>query len=89
MNKTGLILLVSLAAVGTAYAQDKGGTTVSTDPAKVAAVEKHAQELQARQSKEATSTAAATHSSTQKSKAKKKPATHKSSTPKPATAQKS
>ena len=84
MNRTGLILLVSLAAMGSAYAQDKGGTTVSTDPAKVAAVEKHAQELKARQGKEATSTVAATPSSTQKSKAKKKPASHKSSTAKPA-----
>lgn len=89
MNRTGLILLVSLAAVGSAYAQGTGGTTVSTDPAKVAAVEKHAQELKAQQSKEATSTAAATHSSTQKAKAKKKPATHKSSTTKPATPPKS
>ena len=88
MNRTGLILLVSLAAVGSAYAQNTGGTTVSTDPAKVAAVEKHAQELKAQQSKETTSTAA-THSSTQKTKAKKKPATHKSSTTKPATPSKS
>jgi len=89
MNRTGLILLVSLAAMGSAYAQKTGGTTESTDPAKAAAVEKHAQELKARQSKETTSTAAATHSGTQKSKAKKKPATHKSSTTKPAPAQKS
>jgi hypothetical protein len=88
MNKTGLILLVSLALVGSAYAQKTGGTTESTDPAKAAAVEKHAQELKAQQSKEATSTAA-THSSTQKTKAKKKPATHKSSTTKPATPAKS
>ena len=88
MNKIGLILLMSL-ATGAAYAQSAGGgVTMSTDPAKAAAVEKHAQELQARQSKEATSKPAATHASTNKTKAKT-PTTHKSSTTKPATAPKS
>jgi hypothetical protein len=87
MNRISLILLMSL-ATGGAYAQGNNGTTVSTDPAKAAAVEKHAQELQARQSKEATSKPTASHASTHKTKAKK-PATHKSSTARPATAPKS
>ena len=87
MNKLSLILLMSL-ATGGAYAQGTGGgITTSTDPAKAAAVEKHAQELQASQSKEATSKPAATHTSSKKAKT---PATHttthKSSTAKPAKA---
>jgi hypothetical protein len=61
---------------------------MSTDPAKAAAVEKHAQELQAHQSKEATSKHAATHTSTHQAKGKTS-ATHKSSTTKPAAAPKS
>ena len=87
MKKPSLILLMSLATVG-AYAQIGGGITMSTDPAKAAAVEKHAEELRARQSKEATSKPAATHSSTKKTKAKTS-GTHKSSTTKPAKAPKS
>ncbi|MFL6665307.1 MAG: hypothetical protein ACJ8G7_24325 [Rhizobacter sp.] len=85
MNKLGLILLMSMATG--AYAQNTGGVTMSTDPAKAAAVEKHAQELQARQSKEAPSKPAATHPSTNKTKAKT-PTTHKSSTTKAASAPK-
>jgi|GEM_PF-3014837 len=97
MSRLGLILLMSLATAG-AYAQNTGGTTMSTDPAKVAAVEKHAQELKARQSKETTSKPAATHTKTPKAKTKantkakaktKTPATNKSSTAKPAAAPKS
>jgi stringent starvation protein B len=83
MRKISLILLMSL-ATGAAYAQNAGdGVTMSTDPAKADAVEKHAQELQARQTKEATSKPAATHPSTKKTKSKT-PTTHKS----PATAPK-
>lgn len=44
MNRVGLILLTSL-AMGGAYAQGTSGATVSSDPAKAAAVEKHAAEL--------------------------------------------
>jgi hypothetical protein len=79
------MLLLSL-AMGGAYAQGTGGTTVSTDPAKAAAVEKHAEELKARQAKEATPKTATTHKTThkQKSTKAKTPATHKSSTGKPA-----
>jgi hypothetical protein len=77
------ILLTSL-AMGGAYAQGTdGAVTMSTDPAKAAAVENHAQELKARQSKETASKPAATHKSTPKAKAKA-PATHKSSAAKPA-----
>jgi len=75
MNKLGSILLMSL-AMGSAHAQSiGGGITMSTDPAKAAAVENHAQELKARQSKEATSKPAATHKSTSKAKTKT-PSTH-------------
>ena len=91
MNKLSLILLMSL-ATGGAYAQSTdGGITTSTDPAKAAAVEKHAQELQASQSKEAKSKPAATHSShTSTKKAKGNThQTHKSSSTKPAKAPKS
>jgi len=85
MNKIGLILLMSL-ATGAAYAQSAGGgVTTSTDPAKAAAVEKHAQELQAHQSKEATAKPATAHTSTKKTKT---PTKHKSSTTKPAAAPK-
>ena len=88
MNRISLILLMSL-AMGGAYAQGTGGTTVSTDPAKAAAVERHAEELKARQAKEATSKPA-TQKSTHKQKTKAKtPATQKSPTGKPATAPKS
>lgn len=85
MNRMGLILLASL-ATGAVYAQGAGGTTMSTDPAKAAAVEKHAQDLKAHQSKEATTKPVAMHTSNHKAKQSAK---HKSPTAKPATAQKS
>jgi hypothetical protein len=81
LNKLSLILLMSLATAG-AYAQGtSGGVTTSTDPARAAAVEKHAQELQARQSKEAATKPAAkpAHASTKKTTGKTT-TTHKSST---------
>lgn len=78
MNKISLILLMSLATAG-AYAQGTGGVTMSTDPAKAAEVEKHAQELKARQSEQAASKPAAAHKSTSKAKTP-----GKSSTAKPA-----
>lgn len=91
MKKLSLILLMSLATAG-AYAETAGGgVTMSTDPAKAAAVEKHAQELQARQSNEATAKPAhASSKSTKNTKSTKKttakaPATHKSSTHKSST----
>jgi hypothetical protein len=87
LNKLSLILLMSLATAG-AHAQSTGGVTMSTDPARAAAVEKHAQELRTRQSKEAKSKPAATNTSTKKTKGKTTGA-HKSSTTKPAKAPKS
>ena len=89
MHKIGLILLISSLVTVGAYAQGTdGGVTTSTDPARAAAVESHAQELKTRQSKEPASKPAATHKSTAKGKAKTHP-THKSSTAKPAKAPKS
>jgi len=79
MNKISLILLASLVTAA-AYAQGTGGgVTMSTDPAKAAEVEKHAQELKARQSEQAASKPAAAHKSTSKAKTP-----GKSSTAKPA-----
>ncbi len=79
MNKLSLILLTSLATTG-AYAQGTGGgITTSTDPARAAAVEKHAQDLQAQQSKDAGAkpAKATPHASTQKTTGKTS-STHKS-----------
>jgi hypothetical protein len=98
MNKLTFLLLTSL-ATGSAYAQgSSGGITTSTDPAKAAAVEKHAQELKDRQSKEAAAKPAPTHASTKGTKGKTTTThksathpstTHKSSSTKPAKAPKS
>jgi len=71
MKKISLILLMSLGLASAAFAQTgTGGVTMSTDPAKAAAVERHAQELKARpaaevKAKPATKTASA-HASTHK-----------------------
>lgn len=99
MNKLALFLLMSLATAG-AYAQGTSGDiTTSTDPAKAAAVEKHAQELQAHQSKEAnakassskksTAKTSSTHKSSSHASSTHKSTTHKSSTTKATTAPKS
>jgi len=70
MTKFSLIVLMSL-AVGAAYAQaPSGAVTMSTDPSKAAAVERHAQELQAQESKTSSSKAANTHESAHKSAGK-------------------
>jgi hypothetical protein len=78
MNKLGLILLMSLATAG-AYAQGTSGVTTSTDPARAAAVEKHAEELKAQQAKEASAKPATTHASSKKSTGKTS-TSHKSTT---------
>ena len=71
MKKISLILLMSLGMASAAFAQTAtGGVSMSTDPAKAAAVERHAQELKARaapemQVKPATKKASA-HASTHK-----------------------
>ncbi|WJF91256.1 hypothetical protein QS306_06390 [Paraburkholderia bonniea] len=50
MKKVSLAVLVSFSALaGAAYAQTDSGVTMSTDPARAAAVEQRAQELQSRQ----------------------------------------
>jgi len=51
MKKVTMVLLVAALSTGAAFAQaaTDTGVSVSTDPAKAAAVEKHAQELQAAQ----------------------------------------
>ena len=78
MNRIGLVLLVSLATAG-AYAQGTSGeVTMSTDPAKAAAVESHAQELKAHQANETTAKPAATHKSSAKSKSSTHAKTHTS-----------
>ena len=83
MNKLTLILLTSLATAGAHAQGTSGGITTSTDPARAAAVERHAEELKARQSKEAASKPASkpatTHASTKKTKGTA-PTTHKSTT---------
>ncbi|CAB3770617.1 hypothetical protein [Paraburkholderia humisilvae] len=50
MKKVSLAVLVSLSALtGAAYAQQDQGIVMSTDPAKAAEFEQHAQDIQARQ----------------------------------------
>jgi len=72
MKKVPLILLMSLAMASGVYAQTaSGGITMSTDPAKAAAVEKHAQELKARQAQPTQAKPAAKHSSSKSSKSTK------------------
>jgi hypothetical protein len=48
MKQLPLIVLLSLGMASAAFAQTTGGITMSTDPAKAAAVERHAAELKAR-----------------------------------------
>jgi hypothetical protein len=76
MKKTIVFLSAALAVVAGAYAATGGdtGVTMSTDPAKAAAVERHAQELAARPS-----TPEATHSTKAKSGQSTKSAHKKSS----------
>jgi len=77
MHKIIPALLMSL-ALGGAYAQGTdGGVTMSTDPAKAAAIESHAQELKAHQGREA---AAPAHKSTAKASTKKSHGTSKGKT---------
>ena len=69
MSKIPLILLMSLGMASGVYAQSPvGGVTMSTDPAKAAAVERHAQELKARPAQEMHAKSAVKHSSGHKTK---------------------
>jgi hypothetical protein len=85
MNKTGLILLMTLGMAAGAYAQtSSGGITVSTDPAKVAAIEKHAQELKARPAATPAATHTSSHAKTHTGSHKAKPAAKHKPAAKPA-----
>jgi len=54
MKKHLLVLLMSACCAAPVFAQtDSNGVTTSTDPAKAAAVERHAQELRAQQANSA------------------------------------
>jgi|APFre7841882630_1041343.scaffolds.fasta_scaffold07354_6 hypothetical protein len=73
MRRIPLILLMSLAMTSGVYAQGaSGGVTMSTDPAKAAAVERHAQELKAREAQQTPAKPVAKQSSSKKSKPKAK-----------------
>lgn len=77
MRKIPLILLLSLGLTSGAFAQGaSSGVTMSTDPARAAAVERHAQELKARQAQTPQAKPATKAPSTKKAKphAKKQPA---------------
>jgi len=69
MSKFPLLVLMSLGMASGVYAQStSGGVTMSTDPAKAAAVEKHAQELKAHPAQEMQAKPATAHSSTHHAK---------------------
>jgi outer membrane biosynthesis protein TonB len=89
MKKIPLILLMSLGLGATAFAQPTGGVTMSTDPAKAAAVERHAAELKARPAPEVQAKPAAKTSTKHKHKTKahaKQPNTSAKPAPKPVAA---
>lgn len=70
MKKISLILLMSVGLASAAFAQSAtSGITMSTDPAKAAAVEKHAAELKARPATESQVKPAAKTPTTHKTKA--------------------
>jgi len=74
MNKIPLILLMSLGMASAAFAQSAtGGITMSTDPAKAAAVERHAQELKAHPPQETSAKPTPKASSTHNAKPHTKP----------------
>jgi len=69
MTKLPLILLMSLGMASAAIAQTaSGGITMSTDPAKIAAVERHAQELKSRPAPEPQAKPSAKATSSHKAK---------------------
>ena len=83
MNKLFPIVLMCLGVSGAFAQSSKDGVTVTNDPAKVAAVEKHAQELQAKQAQPAPKAKAKQTSTASKSKPKtKKKPTHPTPTTK-------
>jgi hypothetical protein len=72
MKKLVPILLMFLGATGAFAQAAKDGVTVSTDPAKAAAVEQHAQQLKARAAQQQVQTATTDKSSKAASKSKSK-----------------
>jgi hypothetical protein len=89
MKKLFPILLMSLGLASGAFAQTaSGGVTMSTDPAKAAAVEKHAQEIKAHEAQQqqahaASKPAAKSKSASTGTKAKSQPKTKTNSSTKP------
>jgi hypothetical protein len=93
MSKLRLIVLASMFVATGAFAQgSSGGITTSTDPAKIAAIEKHAAELKARPTQDTqvkpaakqshsskSSTKSGTKSSTKSKQTSAKPAAKKAS----------
>jgi hypothetical protein len=74
MSKTSLIFLMSSIFASGAFAQtSSSGITMSTDPARAAAVERHAQELKARPAHEAQVKPAAKSSGSKTAKSHTKP----------------
>lgn len=82
MSKTILMLVLSSVVASGAFAQTgSSGITMSTDPARAAAVEQHAQELKARPAPQAQAKPAAKQSASKKTKTHTK---HGSTAAKPA-----
>jgi len=82
MRKVPMILLMSLAMASGVYAQGaSGGVTMSTDPAKAAAVERHAQEIKSREAQQTQAQPAAKKASSKKSNPQAKHTTSKKSNP--------
>jgi hypothetical protein len=74
MKKLFPILLMSLGLASGAFAQTaSGGVTMSNDPTKAAAVEKHAQEIKAREAQQQQAHAAAKSSPSTATKTKSQP----------------
>ena len=87
MKKLFPILLMSLGLASGAFAQTSG-VTMSTDPAKAAAVEKHAQEIKAHEAQQqqahtASKPAAKSKGASTGTKAKSQPKTKTNSSTKP------
>lgn len=73
MSKLRLMVLTSLVIATGAFAQgSSGGITTSTDPAKIAAIEKHAAELKARPAQETQAKPEVKQSASSKTKASAK-----------------
>ena len=90
MKTRSLILLMCLGIASAAFAQTStGGVTMSTDPAKIATIERHAAELKARPAPEAQAKPVAKQSTSAKTKtqtqSKPKTKTSSATMAKPAT----